>query len=238
MLRKRLLRILVTTLPICIAGVIGWYYLLQRPCTQIEITGVTYADPASLYSLIDSTLTVQLVVDRLLRHPWVQGGRAVCYPTGTMRVQILERVPRLLALDGNGTPAYYLDEFGYMIPIHAQTIFDVPLLRGTMDPYHALLPLEDRSMRNLLAIIPRLPSGVDSLISEFEIREDGLILIMRGTTGVDQTIVVRFGNEAWEQRFHLLNTFWDQNMWSHEGRMIEVIDLRFKGQIITQEQPI
>ncbi len=237
MRRTRILRILATTLLIGVAGVIGWHYLLQRPCTRIELTGVTYTAPEVLYSLIDTTLTIQLVVDRIQRHPWVRGGHAVCYPTGTMRVQVLERVPRLLALDGNGSPAYYLDEFGYMIPVDSKTIFDVPLLRGTMNPYHALFPLNDPSVRNLLSILPRLPSGLDSLISEFEIKEDELVLILRGT-GADQTTIARFGSEDWEHRFHLLEVFRDQTTWSHGDRTIEMIDLRYQGQIITQEQPI
>ncbi len=235
--QRRILTLLVIYLSICVVGSIGWSYLWQRPCNQIAITGTEYTDPASMYELIDSAFSPQLVVDRLQRHPWVQGVRAICYPTGTMRVEVLERRPYLLTLTETGRPAYYLDEFGYMMPAYTQAIFDVPLLRGTANPYRALSPVKDQAVRDLLALLPRLPAEIDPLISEFEVTENELTMIMR-VASADQITVVHLGDTAWEKRLHKLYAFWDQQIRPREDRMVDVIDLRFRGQVVTREKPI
>ncbi len=236
--RKRAVITLATILPLCIGGIVGWSYLLQRPCTHIEIAGIEYADSASVYNLVDAVSSAPLAVDRIQRHPWIQGVRAVCYPTGTMQVEISERLPRLLALAKNGSPAYYLDEFGHMMPVNARLVFDVPLVRGITDSYHPLLAVKHDGIRNLAALLPRLPAEVTVMISEFEVREDGLSMMIR-TAGTDHTTVVYLGEEDWEKRLHRLHAFWEQQGgWPPGDRTIDVIDLRFHGQIITQENPI
>lgn len=235
--QRHILTFLAISLLICVGVSSGWSYLWQRPCTQITITGAEYTDSATMYGLIDRTFSTQLVVDRLQRHPWVQGARAICYPTGTMRVEVLERRPHLLTLTETGRPAYYLDEFGYMMPAHTQAAFDVPLLRGTTNPYRALSPVEDQTVRDLLGLLPRLPTEIDRLISEFEVTENELTMIMH-VAGADHATVVHLGDTAWEERLHKLYAFWDQQIRPREDQMVEVIDLRFRGQIVTRENPI
>ncbi len=235
--QKRTLIFLAVTLPVCVGGIAGWSYLWQRPCTEVEMIGVEYTDTASMYQLIDSIFNPQLVVDRLQRHPWVRGVRAICYPTGTLQVEILERQPRLLTIAENGRPAYYLDASGYMMPAYTQAAFDVPLLRGAPSPYRALSSVTDPAVRNLLTLLPQLPVRIDSLISEFEVTETGLTMIMRAA-GIDQATVVHLGDTAWEKKLHRLYNFWEQQVRPHEDRTFEVIDLRFRGQIVTKENPI
>jgi len=237
MKRKRLVTRLLIILPIFIAGGIGWYYLLQRPCSQVEIIGTKYADSESMYRLIEAVFSAPLIVDRMQRHPWIRGVRAVCYPTGTMQIRIDERLPRLLALTRDGSPAYYLDEFGYMMPTTTQLVFDVPLIRGITTPYHPLLPIRDHEVKNLAALMPRLPVEVISLISEFEINENGLTMMIRFTDS-EQTVLVNLGNKAWGTRVQRLYDLWSQGIWPPEDQAIGFIDLRFHGQIITRETPI
>lgn len=235
--QRHILIFLFIALPISVGGIIGWSYLWQRPCTHIKVMGVVYADSTSIHQLIGNTLSPQLVIDRVQRHPWVRGVHAICYPTRTMRVEVLERQPQLLTLNGSGTPAYYLDEFGYMIPAHTQATFDVPLLRGSTDPYRAMSPVNDPVILDLLTLLPRLPAEINSLISEFEVTENGLTMIMR-TTNANPVAVVHLGEMAWEERLQRLHRFWEQKIRSREDRMVEFIDLRFRGQIVTKEKPI
>lgn len=234
--RRHILITLALMAPLCIGAVIGWNHLWQRPCTQLEITGVKYSDIGSMYRLIDSTLSTQLVVDRLQRHPWIHGVRAVCYPTGTMHIEVVEHLPRLLVLTQEGTPAYYLGESGQMMPMGTLATFDVPLLRGSDEPYHAMSLVENQMTLNLLGLLPSLSSEVDSLISEFELTQDGLTMMMR-SPHTNRTSLVRLGHQQWHRRLDRLYTFWNQEIQPHEDRMFKVIDLRFGGQIITQESP-
>lgn len=233
--RRQIWIVLLVVIPIGLGGVMGWKYLWERPCVRLEIAGIQYTDSTLVHSLVDSTLTLQMIVDRLQRHPWIHSARAVCYPTGTTHVQIYERVPRLLVLTGNGDTAYYLDENGYMMPPAAHMVFDVPLVRGVPEPYHAVHPVKNPAVRNLLTLLPRIDSQMDILVSEFEIAENGLILIARAMGG-DHTAVVRLGSEDWEKRLDRLYDFWDKEVAGREDRVFDVIDLRFNGQIITREK--
>lgn len=233
--RRKVWFVLLVIIPICLGGAMGWKYLWERPCFRHEIVGIQYTDSASVHSLVGSTLTPQLIVDRLHRHPWIHSARAVCYPTGTTHVQIYERVPRLLVLTGNGDTAYYLDEYGYMMPPAKHMVFDVPLVRGLPDPYHAVHPVKNEEVRNLLTLLPRIDSRMDSLVSEFEIAGNGLIVIVRAMGG-NHTAVVHLGSEEWEKRLDRLYDFWDKEVAGREDRVFDVIDLRFNGQIITREK--
>ena len=233
--RRQIWIVLLVVIPIGLGGVMGWKYLWERPCVRLEIAGIHYTDSTLVHSLVDSTLTPQMIVDRLQRHPWIHSARAVCYPTGTTHVQIYERVPRLLVLTENGDPAYYLDEYGYMMPPAAHMVFDVPLVRGVPEPFHAVHPVKNAEVRNLLTLLPRIGSEMDFLVSEFEIAENGLILIARAMGG-DHTAVVRLGSEDWEKRLDRLYDFWDKEVAGREDRVFDVIDMRFNGQIITREK--
>ena len=233
--RRRIWFALLVIIPICLGGAMGWKYLWERPCVRLEIAGIHYTDSASVHSLVDGTIAPQLIVDRLQRHPWIHSARAVCYPTGTTHVQIYERVPRLLVLTENGDTAYYLDDYGYMMPPAAHMVFDVPLVRGVPEPYHAVQPVKNTEVRNLLTLLPRIVSQMDFLISEFEIAGNGLTLIARAMGG-DHTAVVRLGFEDWEERLDRLYDFWDKEVAGREDRVFDVIDLRFNGQIITREK--
>lgn len=233
--RRKIWYVLLVAIPICLGSAMGWKYLWERPCVRLEIAGIQYTDSASVHSLVHSTLTPQMIVDRLQRHPWIHSARAVCYPTGTTHVQIYERVPRLLVLTGNGDTAYYLDEHGYMMPPAAPMAFDVPLVRGVLEPYHAVYPVESAEVRDLLTLLPRIGSRMDFLVSEFEIAENDLILIARAMGG-DHTAVVRLGSEDWEKRLDRLYDFWEKEVAGREDRVFDVIDLRFSGQIITREK--
>ena len=233
--RRKIWFALLAIIPICLGGAMGWKYLWERPCVRIEIAGIQYTDSASVHGLVDSTLTPQMIVDRLQRHPWIHSARAVCYPTGTTHVQIYERGPRLLVLTENGDADYYLDESGYMMPPTAHMVFDVPLVRGVPEPYHAVHPVKNAEVRNLLTLLPRIGSQMDFLVSEFEIVEDGLILIARAM-GDDHTAVVRLGSKDWEKRLDRLYDFWNKEVAGREDRVFDLIDLRFNGQIITREK--
>ena len=235
--KKRYLVALAVVLPLCMGGSTGWYYLWKPPCTQIEITGTEHTNPALIYNLVDSTLSPRLVVDRIQRHPWVRTVHAVCYPTRIMRVEITERFPRLLALTEDGIPAYYLDELGYMMPVPASPVFDVPLLRGSTDPYHALLPVNNREVRNLLALMPRLPVTEKTVISECGLTDAGLTMNLR-LAGADQITTVYLGDDAWERKLYRLDSFWKQRLQLEADQAVDVIDLRFKGQIITRKKAI
>jgi len=236
-LQKRYIITLAIVLPLCIGAVVGWNYLLQLPCTEINITGSEILDQASLNSLIDTTLTPPLIVDRLQRHPWIFGVQATCYPTRVMEVKIDERQPWLLGVKPSGEPEYYLDAYGFMLPLQDHMTFDVPMVRGMTETYHPLRPIQNQEVRQLVGLIPQLPQEFISMVSEFNIHERELGLLIRRSDSHLMTEVY-VGETQWEPRLRKLYRFWTQHEWAEEDPTPKFIDLRFNGQIITRQLSI
>jgi len=231
---KRTLLIVMVVLP-CIGAALGWRYLLQLPCTEIHITGMEFTDLESVHSLIDSTLSAPLMVDRLRRHPWIHGVHAVCYPTGTMQIDVQERQPWLLAVSDEGYPIYYIDEFGFMMPMQKHVTFDVPILRGINESYPPMQAIGHSDVQRLVALLPTLPEEILSFISEFEITSHGLSMTMRDLD-MGKVFVVQLGKKQWEERLYKLRTFWKEGDWVDADQTFDMIDLRFRGQIIASSK--
>ncbi|MCY4170963.1 MAG: hypothetical protein OXE59_05525 [Bacteroidetes bacterium] len=233
---KRYLITVTIVLP-CIGAILGWQYLLQQPCTDIHISGMEYIDPESVHSLIGSTFSPPLIVDRLQRHPWIHGVHAVCYPTGTMQIDVNERQPWLLAVSDEGYPIYYIDEFGFMMPPQRHISFDVPIIRGMDEVYHPMKAVTHQNVQKLVAMIPTLPAEILTIISEFEVTDTGLNMILRDSE-MNHVLVAQLGNEQWKHRLHKLRAFWIENDWNQADQVPGMIDLRFRGQIITRKKEI
>ena len=214
----------------------GWQHMADRPCTEINLQGVRYVDRAALEAMILDTMDADIVADRLRRHPWVRASSAFCYPNGILHVWIEERVPRGLLLS-QGQPAYYVDRFGFMMPMDTVMAFDVPLIHNAPVSYRPLEPAEHQGLRTLVAMLPSLDATTDSLISEFIFSNDELDVITRPISAGTATRVM-LGKEQWEARLKRLDAFWRQQAAQVPDRNYETIDLRFNGQIITVESTI
>ncbi len=237
--KKRVLRVLIALcvlIPVSAGASIAWNHLRNRPCTQVRLHGVQYTDRAVLKALISDTMDAQIVADRLRRHPWVRSSRAACYVTGTLNVWIDERVPRALVLTPGEAPDYYVDRVGFMMPLDALIAFDVPVVHGVSEPYRPLKPVEDPGMRTLLALLPNLDASTDSLISEL-VFDGSELVVITCPTPAGPVARVHLGRNEWHKRLTWLNAFWKQQILAHPYRRYERIDLRFEGQIITEEKP-
>ena len=216
---------------------IAWQQVSSRSCTLMNLQGVRYADRAALEEMIRDTMDARIIADRLRRHPWVRASSAVCYPTGRLHVWVEERVPRALMMSSDGTPAYYIDRAGYMMPVDTVMAFDVPLIYNAPVSYLPLEPVRDPGLRTLVEMLSALDSPVDSLISEFIFAGNGLELITRPTPAGTATRVL-LGHDRWESRLGRLNTFWRQQIIQNPRRHFESVDLRFSGQIVTTEKNV
>ena len=215
----------------------GWQHMADRPCTTMNLQGVHYVDRAALEAMILDTMDPEIIADRLRRHPWVRASSAICYPTGKLHVWVEERVPRALLMSNQGQPAFYVDRLGFMMPKDTLMAFDVPLIHNAHVSYRPLEPTEHHGLRTLVAMLPSLDAATDSLISEFIFADSGLELITRPTPTGTATRV-RLGKEQWKARLEHLEAFWKQQVAQVPGRHYEIIDLRFRGQIVTVETAI
>lgn len=243
---KRILRLagLVVGL-FCILGVAwgsyAWYQAV--PLERVVIKGNVHAEEEALVTLaaLDSItflfdISPELVADRVQRHPWVHHATVTRWPTGTLEVQVAERVPVLLAINRAGRPSHYLDAEGYAMPLRPEALYNVPLVRNAGAAAHPLRPLEDRRVLELAASLEQLDERHLALLSEFELRGKEVYL-RTATTERGQSLEVRLGREGFEEKIRRLHAFWHQAVLPQPNTKFERVDLRFDSQIVTLEHP-
>lgn len=246
--RRRILRLALLTLglgAVVALAVVGWRWQASLPLEAVEVTGVVHADTAAVLDLAavpDSALLFSLdpviLEDRVRRHPWVAEARVTRWVTGTLAIDVAERVPTALVLDARGRPAYFFDAAGFMMPAvppqpgHA---YDVPLLRGRFGDYQPTTPVADETVRDLLATLAALPLEVDALVSSVERGPDGAFVLHTAPAPGSGSIPVALGRAGFAAKLARLHAFWDQAVLSRPETPIRRIDLRFDGQIVTEE---
>ena len=217
---------------------LGWRWQATLKLEAIEIAGAHRAVPDSLVALarVDTGMVLYdidpaFVADRVRRHPWVRTAEATRLPTGTLEIRVTERVPAALVLSGEGVPSHYLDVQGYQMPLEKGAAFDVPLLRGTLPDYHPVRPVQDERLRSLLTVLAEVDRP---LVSGLEVGEKGVTLHTT-PTGVHGSVPVRLGEGAFRAKLDKLDAFWQQAVLTQPATQFERIDLRFHGQVVTEE---
>ena len=248
--RRRLLRrvLLVLGLAAVVAlGVVGWRWQATLPLDGIDVAGVVHADTAAVLDLAavpDSAMLFSLdpaiLEDRVRRHPWVAEASVIRWMTGTLGIDVTERVPAALVLDGTGRPSYFFDAAGFMMPVvpadpSRGVVYDVPLLQGRLGSYRPTQPAEDEAVRDLLATLAAAPPEVDALISSVERAADGTYTLHTAPAPSGGSIPVALGRAGFAEKLDRLHAFWAQAVLSRPDTPVRRIDLRFDGQIVTEE---
>ena len=222
-----------------IAGAV--YYRQTLRLARVEVAGTRFSTPEALVALarIDTAATLyrldaDVIADRVQRHPWVARAEATRLPSGTLEIDVEERVPVALVLGRDGRAAYYLDASGHAMPAPELAAFDVPILHGAALPRHATQPVASASVRELLAALAALTPEESVLASDLEVSSDGVTLLTpRAPQGA--ALTVKLGHTDYRQALRTLRTFWDEAVLTRPERRFETIDLRFSSQIVTRE---
>ena len=225
---------------LAVGGWLGWRWQATLKLEAIEVTGAQHAVPDSLVALarVDTGRVLfdvdpAFVADRVRRHPWVRTAEATRLPTGTLAIHVTERMPAALVLSGEGRPSHYLDAEGHQMPLEKGAAFDVPLLRGALPDYHPVRPVQDKRLRALLAV---LAEADRPLVSEVEVGAAGVTLHTTPTGGRG-SVPVQLGTGAFRAKLDALDAFWQQAVLTQPATQFERIDLRFHGQVVTEEAP-
>lgn len=245
---RRGVRLFVSTLVVLGVvglGVIGYRWMMKVTCERIELAGIQHADSTALLELarVDTGLVLldidpALVADRVRRHPWVREARAMRFPNGTLRIAVDERRPVVLVLDREGRPGHYLDRDGHAMPPVAGAVYDVPLVRGLDERYHPVRRVQNEQALELVGLLAGLSVEADALVSEFDIRSSGDVWLYTIPAGERGSIPVRLGHNGFEEKLERLTAFWHRAVLPQPHKKFNLIDLRFDGQIVTQEETV
>lgn len=223
----------------------AWVWQRTLPLERIVVVGAEHAPVEEVARLVGATpdsvalfsLAPALVADRAQRHPWVRAASVRRLPTGTLRVKVEERVPVALVLDGNGRPSHFLDAEGYAMPVVAATptVYDVPVVHGA-PPYHPTQPVASGGLRSLLAALSTADAEALALVSEIDWGRT--VTLWTTPAGGHGSIPVRLGADAetdHADQLRRLRAFWDQSVLPRPETPFRLVDLRFRGQVVTRE---
>ena len=246
--RRRKLRVLArgAGLVVLVVGLAAaWVWHRTLPLEAITVVGNEHAEAADISRLAgvapDSVapvalygIDIALVADRVRRHPWVKEAHLRRLPTGTLRIAVEERTPVALVL-ASGAPHHYLDAEGYAMPVpDSADAEDVPLLRGRVPAYHPTQRVRSAAMRELLSALATADDGVDALVSEIEWGARGATLYTEPAAGRG-ALAVRLGRTGHADALTRLSAFWEQAVLTRPDAPIQLVDLRFAGQVVTRE---
>jgi cell division protein FtsQ len=232
---------------LAVLGLLGWQWRSEAPVERVAVMGAAQAPPDTIRSLTGvapgtsmSDVRPALVVDRVVRHPWVRAATVTPHwMSGTLTVSVTERTPAALAVDAEGRPAYYLDRAGHAMPPPDRAAFDVPLVRGLSSRARAARPDQPAApvpLRRLLAALA--DTDVHRLISDIEIAPQDRLRLT--TVPLDRygAVSVRLGQGHVARKLRTLRAFAQQILTAPPHDSIHVIDLRFDGQVITRPRPL
>lgn len=245
--RRRLLQRALAVLGLAAlvaVGVLGWRWQAALPVRAVEVSGVMNADTSAVLDLVaipDSALLFALdppiLADRARRHPWVEDARVTRWPTGTLGIAVTERVPVALVLDDVGKPRYFFDAAGFQMPVVTGAAYDVPLLSGAFGPFRPTQPTGDATVLELLAALATASPEIDALISSIERGPDGALTLTTAPLPDGRALPAALGRTGFTEKLSRLHAFWHQALLTRPDTPVRRIDLRFDGQIVTDEGP-
>lgn len=220
---------------------VGTYHRYTLRLAHVDVRGAHHADVDALVALarVDTAVLLydldpDVIADRVARHPWVATARATRLPTGTLALDVTERVPVAAVLGPDGRDAYYLDAHGFTLPAVDGAFFDVPLLEGVARP-HPTQPVPQRGVRELLGALATLTPDEHALVSNLRVEPDGTVTLYTTRAPQGSTLPVLLGRSGFRAAFTKLRAFWDAAVLTRPGTRFDHLDLRFSSQIITRE---
>ncbi|HRR08431.1 MAG TPA: FtsQ-type POTRA domain-containing protein [Rhodothermales bacterium] len=242
-LRNRKTWLIGIGLLIIVSGVI---YLWQKfvPLKGIEFTNAQYADLTELRKLIPivdgqknmAEVEADSIIILVKKHPWVKDATASKGLNGILEVEITEKIPVLLVLNQDGVPQYYMDENGYPMNWVRGASFDVLPISGNIPRYQPGKKVPNGTLLALAQDIAKLPNQITALIASLELRPDGRIVGRAASINQNIPPRIELGKNRFEDRLLTLKAFWNQSVLPYPQKNIREIDLRWEGQVVTNEQ--
>lgn len=228
----------------------AWWWQHTLPLRAVEVTGTVHADAAEVARLTgvrpdsDAVFAISpaLVADRAQRHPWVRTAHVRRLPSGTLSVRVEERVPVVLVMR-SGQPAGFFDAEGVALPLDptgtaadsGAVPYDLPLLTGSVPDVVPGERTTSAALRATLAALASADAATLALVSEIEWHAAGRTVLWTTPAGGHPSVPVRLGATNVPDQLARLRAFWDQSVLPRPRARFRLVDLRFGGQVVTQE---
>lgn len=198
------------------------YYFVTAETLQEEAAITTGVSPDSL-NFIE-------IINRVESIPYVHYADVNVEPSGKLVIKVTERKP--IALLADGDTKIYVDKDGLRLPLILGKSVDVPILYG-----FKASPMQDTlksdafiAVRNFLLEMHQQPVS-NATISELGWTKNDGIVALTNENGVK----LIFGKEDFKTRLRNWEAFYSEVIKTKGIASMQSIDLRFRGQIVTQE---
>lgn len=223
---------------IVLLGALGWRWFVGGTLESIHVTGATVLSPDSVRTLTElqrgqplREVDPERTADRLVRHPWFAESQVRVQPfRNQMHVHVEERTPQGRWVAPDGTPRFFLDADGHVLPARTDTTFDVPLVYDDSVSYHANESVVRPATQEALRALARADT-VRSMVSGLRTDPDHAVrLYVSHPDGY--TITVQLGTADYRNKLERFHAF--QSHVLPHADSVRTIDLRFDGQVITR----
>jgi len=206
---------------------------------QVEVEGNSIVQEGVLRQLSGVKVGAPLfevdlnrVRTQLLGNPFIREAAVQRDAPGRIVLSVVERIPVAAAV---GSRMHFLDEEGFVMPaIPSGRVFDVPVLSGTMlsgelQPGKRVASIH---VVNALELAKKLQAlgGVNPRISEVHITPGGDVILFTAEGGIP----VFVGREDYQRKLLSFQAFWEQVVMREDVRRLELVDVRFQGQVIAR----
>lgn len=212
----------------------GLYLSKNTIINKLAIDGVKMADPVQIEQIVNipigikaDSLDVMQIISRAESVPFVRSASVHITPTGTLRLNLKERTP--IALLVNGDAMALVDSDGMKMPIPKKNKPDLPLLYG-----FSVLPMEDainnEAFEFAVAFIHAMKADRirDITISEIGWHAENGIIALTRENGIQLT----FGKGDFERKLANWQEFYRTIAAEKGMAAFRSLDFRFEGQIV------
>lgn len=170
------------------------------------------------------------IISQLEQIPYVKQAAVNVEPSGNLTIQISEREP--IAMLSDGDEEIYIDQEGIRLPMTLGKSVNVPLLYGfDAQPIgDTLSGRKAEAMTDFLTQLHQNPVG-DATISEVVWTNDGVVALTN-----QYGVKLIFGEEDFANRIRNWEAFYTTIIKQKGIESMRSVDLRFQGQIVTQEE--
>jgi cell division septal protein FtsQ len=175
-------------------------------------------------------LNVMNIINQFEEIPYVERAAVDVEPNGNITIQITERKPIAMLVDGN--QEMYVDKEGILLPFTLGKAVDVPLLYGfrTGSSGDTLKQSQYEIAKDFLTELQDRPVS-NATVSEVAWTENGIVALTN-----DNGVKVTFGKNDFDTRLRNWEAFYAEVIKQKGMEQMRSIDLRFEGQIVTREQ--
>jgi len=219
-----------------LAVLAGIYWERNTNISEIRYSGIFFTNEKELGAVFESPIGIHTdsvryfdVMDGVNTLPYVKSSGISVDARGRMTIEITERQPLALLIDGNNR--FYIDEQGVKMPVIFEKSVNMPLLHGfTAEPQSEPLKGDEfKSVRDFLIAARNSELGWITISEVAYSRDEGVVALSH-----ENGVKLLFGHGGYEQKVLHWSAFYIEVIREKGINHLTSVDMRYRNQIVTR----